>query len=252
MKYGWHRDRPDIHDNWHRYKVDPPETLPKSVDLRAGCPPVYDQGNLGSCTANALAAAVEFDLRKQGLVDFMPSRLFIYYGERTIEHTIGFDAGAQLRDGIKVVHAKGVPPEGAWPYDDSDPGPFTTKPPASVFAAATAHRVASYARVPQAAISIKTCLASGYPVAFGFTVYESFEGDDVAQTGAMPMPKTGEQILGGHAVLCVGYDDAARTFLVRNSWGLLWGKAGYFTMPFDYMLSPDLASDFWTVRAIAG
>ena len=85
---------------------------------------------------------------------------------------------------------------------------------------------------------------------FGFTVYESFESQEVAKTGVVPMPAPGEQVVGGHAVLAVGYDDSAQTFMVRNSWGTGWGQAGYFTMPYAYLTTRGLSSDFWTIRIV--
>jgi C1A family cysteine protease len=97
---------------------------------------------------------------------------------------------------------------------------------------------------------LKGCLALGYPFVFGFSVYESFESATVARTGKVPMPKPREALLGGHAVLTVGYDDVEERFLMRNSWGASWGMAGYFTMPFDYLVDPNLCDDFWTVKSV--
>jgi C1A family cysteine protease len=85
---------------------------------------------------------------------------------------------------------------------------------------------------------------------FGFTVYESFESAEVARTGALQMPKPKEGVVGGHAVLAVGYDDKIERFMVRNSWGTSWGKKGYFTMPYTYLLSENLSDDFWTIRLV--
>ena len=112
--------------------------------------------------------------------------------------------------------------------------------------------VTSYMRVPQTQAQIQQCLADGYPVVFGFTVYESFESDVVARTGVVPMPGKREKVLGGHAVVCVGYDRSKKAFLVRNSWGTSWGQGGYFWMPFAYLTNNNLADDLWTVRMIKG
>ena len=95
---------------------------------------------------------------------------------------------------------------------------------------------------------LKGCLAAGYPFVFGFTVLSSFETQEVADTGVMPMPADGDKQLGGHAVCCVGYDDDKQCFVVRNSWGSSWGDGGYFYMPYKYMTDSGLASDFWTIR----
>jgi C1A family cysteine protease len=247
-RYGWVPDLPDARDHFYaappRYLTD----LPGSTDLRAGCPKeIYDQGNLGSCTANAIGAAFEFALLKQQLQDFMPSRLFIYYNERVIEGTVDSDSGAMIRDGIKSVAKLGVCPESEWPYDIST---FTDKPPDQCYQDALAHQVTSYQRVPQILNQLKGCLANGFPFVFGFTVYESFESQEVARSGVVPMPTTGEQVLGGHAVLAVGYDDGHQRFLVRNSWGDKWGQGGYFTMPYAYLQDRQLAQDFWAILQV--
>jgi C1A family cysteine protease len=247
--YGWVRDLPDARD----YLYAAPlfhfkRGLPTSIDLRSKCPPVYDQGQLGSCTANGAAAAVEFDQRKQRAKVFTPSRLFIYYNERAIEGTIPQDSGAQVRDGIKSVATVGAPPENLWPYNTNK---FADRPPNSVFAAAKRDLVASYARVSQSLSQMQGCLAEGYPFVFGFTVYDSFESAKVARTGIVPMPSSGEKVAGGHCVVAVGYDDAKRVFIIRNSWGKSWGMKGYCTMPYEYLLNSHLASDFWTIRSIA-
>jgi C1A family cysteine protease len=246
--YGWVPDLPDHRDRIYSVPARTSAALPKSVDLRPGCPEVYDQGNLGSCTANAIAAALEFDQMKQQQPDtFVPSRLFIYYSERSIENTINEDSGAMIRDGIKSVSQQGAPHETLWPYDI---GNFKVKPSAAAFADASKHRSLLYQRVQQLLPEMKGCLAAGYPFVFGFSVYESFESDAVAKSGQMQMPKKTEKQLGGHAVLAVGYDDAAKRFLVRNSWGPSWGMAGYFTMPYDYLLNDNLADDLWTIKQV--
>jgi C1A family cysteine protease len=248
QRYGWIPDLPDQRD--HIFAAPPTvvAALPPSVDLRVQCPrQIYDQGQLGSCTANAIAAALEFDLLKQGLTDFMPSRLFIYYNERVIEGTVKSDSGAMIRDGIKTVAKQGVCTEELWKYDIAE---FAVKPPARCYQAAVKNRVLSYQRVPQSLTSIKGCLAHGYPVVFGFQVYESFESQHVAKTGVVPLPATTEELLGGHAVLAVGYDDASARFLVRNSWGPEWGQGGYFTMPYPYLTERNLSSDFWAVMQV--
>jgi C1A family cysteine protease len=248
--YGWIRDLPDARDFLYAAPlIRFPQGLPPSVDLRSECPPVYDQGQLGSCTANGIAGAIEFDQRKQGTKEFTPSRLFIYYNERVIEGTVNQDSGAQVRDGIKSVATIGAPPERDWPYDTKQ---FAQKPPAAAYSDAKQDLVSSYARVAQNVTQMQGCLAEGYPFVLGFTVYESFESEDVAESGIVPMPVSGEAVVGGHCVAAVGYDDSKRDFIVRNSWGTGWGMNGYCMMPYEYLLSPQLASDFWTIRTVTG
>jgi C1A family cysteine protease len=259
-RYGWKRDLPDQRDFTYAVPQDiMVRGIPKGVDLRSQCPDVYDQGQIGSCTANAIAAAIEFDMMKQRLPVFTPSRLFIYYNERAMEGTIGSDAGAQIRDGIQSVVTQGDCPESEWPYDGSSalpdgtfpPGHLAAKqPPQKCYDDAIKHTAMSYLSVNRNLADMNGCLAAGYPFVFGFTVYESFESDAVAKTGDVPMPQSGEQTLGGHAVLAVGFDDAERLFICRNSWGPDWGDAGYFYMPYAYLLDSNLSDDFWTIRLV--
>jgi C1A family cysteine protease len=248
QKYGWTRDLPDHRD--HLYAAPPQKlaALPPSFDLRPQCPPVYDQGQLGSCTANAIAGAIQFDQMKQKLNPvFTPSRLFIYYNERAIEGTVSSDSGAQIRDGVKSVGQQGDCPETEWPYDITK---FAQKPPSSCYSDARKYKVVSYQRVAQSLSQMKGCLASGSPFVFGFTVYSAFESPDVAKTGLVPMPGPKDSSIGGHAVMAVGYDDGSQTVTVRNSWGSSWGLSGYFKLPYAYIQDPNLASDFWNVQVV--
>jgi C1A family cysteine protease len=247
QRFGWTPDLPDQRDFLYAAPAPFQANIPPLVDLTSKCPPVYDQGQLGSCTANAIAGAIQFDQMKQGVKTFMPSRLFIYYNERAMEGTVNTDAGAQIRDGIKSVAQEGVCPEPEWPYVISQ---FSTKPPAKAYTDAKQELVVLYQRLVQTIGTLKGCLASGYPFVFGFTCYESLESAKVAKTGILPMPQSGEQVVGGHAVLCVGYDDKNQQFIVRNSWATTWGQKGYFRMPYAYLTSSSLASDLWTIRSV--
>jgi len=247
-RYGWLPDLPDHRDHLYAAPVEVAGVMPASFDLRAQCPPVYDQGQLGSCTANAIAAAVQFDQMKQKLAEiFTPSRLFIYYNERAMEHTVASDSGAQIRDGIKSVGKQGDCPEAEWPYVIAK---FKTKPPKNCYSDALKYKAVLYQRLTPVLSQLKGCLASGWPFVFGFTVYESFESAQVARTGHASLPKSSEQPVGGHAVMCAGYDDARQWFVVRNSWGGRWGMKGYFTLPYAYLTGVNLASDFWTIRVV--
>ncbi len=244
--YGWRKDRVDTRDMIFRTTM-PAAILPSKVDLRLGCPPVYDQGDLGSCTANAIAAALDFERKKQKESFINPSRLFIYYNERVMEGDPLEDNGAEIRDGIKSVAKQGGCPEAEWPYDVSQ---FAVKPGLKCYADALKYRSIGYKSVPQTKADTRGCLAQGFPFVFGFLVFDSFESDAVAANGVVPMPGMDEEIIGGHAVLCVGYDDATQRFLCRNSWNTDWGMAGYFTIPYNYILNRSLAGDLWTIRAV--
>jgi C1A family cysteine protease len=247
-RYGWLPDTPDQRDLIYAAPKPVLTKLPSKTDLRTHCPPIYDQGSLGSCTANAIGAAFEFGLLKQSKSKaFMPSRLFIYYNERVIEHSVESDSGAMIRDGIKTVHHQGVCGENLWPYNIEK---FAERPEQDCYSNATNHQVLSYHRVNRNLNQMKSCLADGYPFVFGFTVYESFESATVAKTGKVNMPKKSESTVGGHAVMATGYDNKSKRFLVRNSWGPSWGLNGYFTMPFDYLMEENLSDDFWTIRLV--
>ena len=251
-KYGWIPDLPDFRDIKFCAAVHAPQapiTLPPSVDLRPGCPTeIYNQGELGSCTANAIGCAHQYMQKQQKQTEiFIPSRLFIYYNERVMEGTVRSDSGAQLRNGIKSIAAQGVCPESEWEYDISK---FRNKPSLPCYKHATQHQVLKYYSVPQTLLDMKTCLASGFPIVFGFAVYSSFESMEIAKTGIVQLPGSHESQRGGHAVLAVGYDDSTSRFLIRNSWGAGWGMGGYFTMPYEYLTNPNLACDMWAIKLV--
>lgn len=231
-----------------------PADMPAHVDLRdtGFVPEVYDQGQLGSCTGNALAFLMQYERAKQRLANASrtPSRLMIYWCERYIEGTVDSDSGAQGYDGIKALRWWGAcfedGPDG-WPYDIAK---FAQEPPKACWDAAKLDRAVISYQVQQDINSIRGCLASGYPVAFGFAVYPELDSSQVAHDGNLPMPGIGEDPIGGHEIAAIGYDDASRRLLIRNSWGAGWGDRGYFHMPYEYALRPDLAQDFETIRLI--
>ena len=239
---GWLPDIPDGRDFLYQGIKPKRLRLPAKVDLRGYCSAVENQGRLGSCTANALAGNIEFLDNKTDLAYTNVSRLFIYYNERVLEKTVAADSGAMLRDGIKTLHKQGVCSESAWPYQIKN---FAKKPSFNLYEEAQGHCIESYHRLTTHSDRL-TCLGEGFPFVFGFAVYESFESAETARTGMASMPKKSERMLGGHAVLAVGFDQQDKRFIVRNSWGTSWGMNGYFTMPFEYL--DQLADDFWTIR----
>lgn len=245
MKYGWRPSLPDFRDKI----AVPPETILTEVDPRAAMPAVFNQLQLGSCTANAVAAAVEYDNHLDGrpLTGNRPSRLFLYYMERMIEGSLSQgDCGAVGRDGFKALTNYGWVPERKWMYY---PSKFEVDPPSGLWQDALANKLTKpYASVPQDVDSIKAVLSNGQTVAFGFTVYESFESYQVETSGIVPMPSSGESTLGGHEVLAIGYlAEYPQHVLCRNSWGAGWGLKGYFLFPWSYLTSSSLASDLRTI-----
>lgn len=247
--FGWIPDIPDVRDHYFRVSRELAEELPSSVDLRGLMPPIQDQGMLGSCTAHAVAAAHQY---QQGVEDqdcFEPSRLFLYYNARVLEGTVTWDSGATIRNAIKAVARWGTCSEDSWVYDIRR---FKTRAPKRDYTEALNHQAISYQRLPRGMDSFRSCLAQNRPFVFGFTVYSSFESDDVASTGVVPLPPIDQydHVLGGHAVLAVGYDDSEERFIVRNSWGEQWGNAGYFYMPYKYLLNDNLSDDFWCIAIV--
>jgi C1A family cysteine protease len=252
--YGWRPDLPDHRDHLFGVEVAPAK-LPRKVDLRDSgfMPPIYDQGQLGSCTANAAARLVEFDESKQGQPDVStPSRLFIYYYERVLEGTVNEDSGAELRDAAKVLAKQGVPDESEWPYEIDR---FTVDPPDKIDRHAYKRRAVAYRRVLPGRGRLRAAIAKGFPVMFGFSVPESFESADMAsgRDTLLRLPEPGEQIMGGHAVTVVGYDftKTPRRCIIANSWGTGWGRDGYYEMESDWFDHSELASDFWVIERIS-
>ena len=212
-RYGWKPSLPDLRD----HIADSSELkIQDEVDPRADLPAVFDQGQLGSCTANAVAAAVEYDAKLNGSDPGVLSRLWIYYYERKLEGApLDQDTGAYGRDGFKVCNKLGVPPEADWPYDISK---FADEPPASLDAETLQHRISNYRVVPRNVDSMRAVLSNRQTIAFGFTVYASFESQEVASTGIVPLPTRNEKVLGGHEVLLVGYlKDEMRPALLLDS-----------------------------------
>jgi len=247
--FGWKRDLYDPRDLVYKVSAPTaPRELPSMVDLRPQCPPVYNQGSLGSCTANAIGSAFQFEQMRQNKPNWIPSRLFIYYNERVMEGTINEDAGAMIRDGIKSIVSRGVCPETMWEYNENK---YKQKPCSQCYDEALNNQILEYLRIsPHTLHGVKEALADGFPVIFGFTIYESMMSDSVARTGIVSIPNMNDRPVGGHAVKAVGYDDSNEWFIVKNSWGSAWGDNGYFYLPYWYITTLNAAADFWVIKLV--
>ncbi|MBO9540948.1 C1 family peptidase [bacterium] len=221
--------------------------LPASVDLRTTgkVSPVYDQGQLGACTAFAMGKGLRETLTNMsGAPSQSLSAMYLYYKERERMGTINEDSGAMMVDGMEVLKANGNALDSTMPYVVSK---FKEAPSAKAEAEAAAFKIEDFTLL-NGLDQLKAELAKGNPGVFGYTVYKSFMTPAVAKTGMMPMPKPGEQILGGHAVFIVGYDDAKQVLIIKNSWGGGWGDKGYFYMPYAYVTA-DKVDEIYVAKA---
>lgn len=224
-----------------------PKTLPAKVDLRSEWGTPFDQGQIGSCVANSVAGCIRMTRKVEKLSNYDPSRLYIYYyGRKDDNFPTDQDSGMYIRSGYKGVNQDSVCSENNWPYIESR---FSVEPNKVAKSAASQHKIFKYLSVTQDILSIKQCLADGYPISFGITVYQSFMSADVARTGMIPMPNTTKDtVVGGHAISIVGYDDTQKVFIIANSWGSSWGDKGFCYFPYAYVTDTTLSDDFWTPR----
>lgn len=249
--YGWNPDLPDHRD--HLFLAHPGVAI-QTVQLsdKYKLPPIVDQGQVGSCTGNSSSSHIGFNLLNNQDTNktawFQPSRLMAYYDGRIPEKSTKQDAGAEIRDVIKGLATYGIAHETIWPYNTKK---VTRKPSAAAYADGLKFKAVKYQRLNNAnKAALIGCLLSGSPFVFGFTVYDSFESNEVAKSGIVPMPGDRESVLGGHATFGVGYDEPSDRFYGLNSWGTGWGQKGLFTIPGAYLTNTNLADDFWTIQTI--
>lgn len=245
--YGFRRGLPSQRDHHFTPSAEMLANLPASVDLREHCPPVMDQGELGSCTAHGITGAIRFAMIKAGRPDVPLSRLQLYYDERTVEGTVSSDAGAEIRDGLDCAAKRGVAHESLWPYDVAK---FKKRPTKAVYADALKFQVLERQVVQVDVDHLKAALASGFPVVVGFTCYKGIDSNETAKTGLLPMPGKKDRAEGGHCVFAIGYGQKPGTFTCQNSWGPDWGDQGRFYMPEAYLGSATYASDFWAIMRV--
>jgi C1A family cysteine protease len=239
-----HKDRYDPEHTHYDASQWEPDDLPGFVDLRGHLTPVEDQGDVGSCTANALAGALEYLEKRTNGHEGRVSRLFIYWNERDFEDNTGEDHGAALSDGVKALKEDGACTEATWKYDKHL---VFKKPRDEAYEEAADHTIDEAHRVKIDLHHMRHCLAEGYPFVFGLQIYDAFQDDGLHGRIRTPDPETHGHC-GAHAMLCVGYSDEDQVFLVRNSWGPRWGDRGYCYIPYDYMANPDYCHDAWTIR----
>ena len=245
--YGWDRYKQTQAPKARLTKMPRQGLLPTRVDLRDKCAPVYNQGKLGACTAFAMGKGMRETMQRTANEKVAPlSALFLYFEEREKMGTRWKDSGATITDGMAVLKDKGIATDESWPYSDNFLK-FRLKPSKAAYQTATEYKVHETSQVGTID-DVRAALAKGQSVAFGFLVYESF--GRVGADGVMPMPhpEQGEKILGGHAVLAVGYDDQKRQLIVRNSWSAAWADKGYFYMPYEFAGNKECADDFWTAN----
>jgi C1A family cysteine protease len=254
--YGWRQSIPDPRDDHFEMKAG---IVPDKISIRL--PPAYTQRQTGSCVLNALAALVQRQRFDQKFHDFIPSRLQMYFDARELEGTTDQDAGCMPRNAMKAMASKGAVSEEHWPFREDL---LKMRPPAEVYDMAHYDVALEYRKVLQSEADFTTALAAGHSILFGTSIFQEFESGAVAQTGTVPMPRGGP--IAGHGMAICGYDynydmtKRNRCWEVHNSWGVNWGAScvdmygqqqrGHCFFPFDYLLDPDIARDFWIVQLV--
>ena len=246
-RYGWIPDHP--RHALARYSAQAPVALPPEVDLRPLCPEVWDQQRTNGCVGFMLAGMIAQIERKMGRVPKeRPAPLFLYYNGRAKEHSTASDCGVMIHNAVTAADELGFSPESLCPFGEEV---VCVRPSQAAYDEARKNDVSEHLKIERRLYDIKHCLADGFSVGAGISIYGSFETPEVARTGIIPLPNHGEEFKGGHAILIVGYSDARRRFIARNSWGTLWGLAGYFEIGYDFIMEADLSNDLQTVRLAA-
>lgn len=246
---GWKPQRPDHRDLRLTYSHHAVAALPATHSRLSGLPEIWDQGDLGSCTAHGILRVNSFAATKAGQQAQMLSRLMLYYDERVIEGTTESDAGAEIRDGIQTLVKNGSCLEAKWPYDVAK---FASRPSDACYQEAMDHQAIKYAAVAASLDQIKAALNDGFPVVFGMTVFNSMMSDSVAKSGIVPIPGRRDPQVGGHCLAFNGFwDDTKQLLGFDNSWSTSWGDSGKGYLPY-WFLQSGLVSDCWVIYSTEG
>lgn len=262
--YGWNPQRPDHRDRSYNLeeRIYTGEQLPKTADLWPNVPNIWDQLTIGSCTAHGSLRAFLIACIKAGVSVPMLSRLMQYYDARALEGTAGQDSGASVRDAIKALAKNGCAPESEWPYDVSK---YAEKPPAACYTDAKQYLPVKYQAITVGGpgAPMRTAVASGMAIVFGFGVPQSFEHYD-AKNEVFGLPQADDRIIGGHCVAVTGYDFSCKHhpvpyFICDNSWGSGWGGSwggahsvgGRFALDYRWFdPSVGMANDLWVIQSV--
>lgn len=240
---GYIPDLPDQRD--YRFAISQPAPVPAKSNMRSKMPPVYNQGALGSCVANAVAGVCQYnEIVQKKSWQWTPSRLFQYYNTRLLMGTVDVDSGSGIRDALRAAEHYGIVDENLWQYKTEQ---FKVRPPDVAYQSASLHPVTRYERVNQTMADMRQIIAKHHPIILGAMLYA---GAFTGPNGNIPMPALSEKPWGGHSIVLCGYDDSVNRFILRNSWSAQWGDGGYGTLPYEYALNPGLAGDMWTIRSV--
>jgi C1A family cysteine protease len=232
----------DVRDRRDRRFAPSIKRLPPTADLSRFCGKVYDQYRTQSCSANALASALTLDANQRDEKLAPPSRLYIYYNARALTNTQTSDSGTTIRNAIKAFARQGACAEAQWPFRKRD---ITKRPVHACYR--DANRLAvSYRRIAQEINDLRAALAQGHAFIFGIQAYAQ-PFTEAAKTARLGLPRKSDTLIGGHALIAVGYDSTKKSFLVRNSLGRTYARDGFFWIPDAYFTDADLTYDFWTV-----
>jgi hypothetical protein len=239
------RNKPDSRDIRYEDVWHLPVKLPVKIDLRNILPPIWDQDGVGVCHAEGVAKAVCAVEKQEGIPVLDPSVLFLAWNARALEGTQNHDSGASIRDTIKAAAANGICSAETWPFV---PARLCVRPPPAAYTEARGHVALQYQSIQQTSADYRGALANGHVFPIGIEVFPSFESAQVARTGLVPLPRLTEQSIGGHCILICGYDDIAARFTFANSWGTSWALGGYGTIPYAYLLNPNIAWDAFAIQ----